>query len=144
MIKNYSVVAYNDLIKSLEKHTSGGNSMYVLRKMIDDCEDKWPGIKDRFIHDMGSFLSHWFELVNESHRCSRKLQAKILTKDMVLKYSDFNNVTTFCYDVIDNAVNPYTNRLYTRDILSYMDCVIKAVVQTTRRHHGFDTNSKKY
>mgnify|MGYP000715966982 CR=1 FL=1 len=69
---------------------------------------------------------------------------KILNVDFVTTYSDFNNFTTYCYDVIDQEINPHTNRLYSSDLLSYLACIIKAIIQTTRRQLGLDLNSKKY
>ena len=41
-------------------------------------------------------------------------------------------------------INPHTNRLYSSDLLSYLACIIKAIIQTTRRQLGLDLNSKKY
>lgn len=143
-IKNYNEAAFEELKKSLFKHIDGGNSVHVLLKMINEVNEQFPGIKNIFIHDMGSFLTHWFSLVQDSRRCSLPLRAKILTVDMVMKYSDFNNFSIFCYDKIDQTVNKHTNRLLANDILSYLTCVIKAVIQSTRRSIGLDLNSKKY
>ena len=143
-IKNYSETAFEELKNSLLKHIDGGNSVHVLLKMINETEEQFPGIKNIFIHDMGSFLTHWFNLVQDSRSCSRQLRAKILTLDMISEYSDFNNFVIFCYDKIDKTENKYTNRPLANDLLSYLACTIKAVVQSTRRSIGLDLNSKKY
>ena len=63
---------------------------------------------------------------------------------MISEYSDFNNFVIFCYDKIDKIENKYTNRPLAKDLLSYLACTIKAVVQSTRRSIGLDLNSKKY
>ena len=143
-VKKYNENAYNELMNTLNKHIDGGNSLPVFTKMINEVNEQFPGLKDNFIHDMGKFLTHWFELVNDCKSCSTKLQAKILSIDTISEYSDFNRFVSFCYDVIDQTINPHTNRLYALDLTSYLACIIKAVIQTTRRSKGLDLNSKKY
>ena len=143
-VKKYNESAFTELMNTLNKHIDGGNSLPVFTKMINEVNEQFPGLKDTFIHDMGEFLTHWFELVNDCKLCSAKLQAKILTIDMIMKYSDFNRFVPFCYDVIDQTINPHTNRLYAQDLTSYLACIVKAVIQTTRRAKGLDLNSKKY
>ena len=143
-IKNYSETAFEELKNSLLKHIDGGNSVHVLLKMINETEEQFPGIKNIFIHDMGSFLTHWFWLVQDSRCCSLSLRAKILTLNTISEYSDFNRFAVFCYDKIDKTENKYTNRPLANDLLSYLACTVKAVVQSTRRSIGLDLNSKKY
>lgn len=145
MVKNYNENAFNELVNTINKHIDGDSSaLPVLVDMITEVDKKYPMLKNKFIHDMGSFMTHWFNLINDSKSCSLKLRAKILTVDFVTTYSDFNNFTTYCYDVIDQEINPHTNRLYSSDLLSYLACIIKAIIQTTRRQLDLDLNSKKY
>lgn len=144
MIKNYSETAFEELKKSLLKNIDGGNSVHVLLKMVNETDEQFPGIKNIFIHDMGAFLTHWFELVHDSRSCSKTLRSKILNMKFISEYSDFNNYVIFCYDKIDSAKSKYTDNYLCEDLLSYLICTIKAIIQTTRRSIGLDQNSKKY
>lgn len=144
-MKHYSINAYNELINGLNKNVEGSNiAIAVLTTLIDEVEEIHPGIRDRFIHDMGAFMTMWFDMVRDSNHCTKNLRAKILTYDMISKYSHFNHFVVFCYDVVDQDINPKTNKLYVDEILSHLTCVVKSIVQTTRRNIGLDLNSKKY
>ena len=142
----YADNAFDELVKTLKAHTGNGNSVDVLIKMICENDEEFNGLKDRFIHDMNKFLTNWFTLESEANRVSSKLRAKLLSKQFVETYfsNDFNSFTTFCYDKIDQKVNPYTNHLMSRDLINYTLCVVKAIIQYTRCEWGYDNNSTKY
>ena len=79
MIKNYNENAFNELVNTINKHIDGDSSaLPVLVDMITELDKKYPMLKNKFIHDMGSFMTHWFNLINDSKSCSLKLRAKIL------------------------------------------------------------------
>lgn len=143
-VKNYNDKAFESLVTSVNKHIDNGNAFAVLVKMMNELDETYPGIKDLFIKSMGRFMTHWFEIVNDSKSCSLKLRSKILSWNIISQYSDFDAFTVFCYDKINDAVNPYTGDLYTDNILSYLSSTLKAVIQCSRRNIGLDCNSKKH
>ena len=144
MKRKYKNSAFTELINSLKKNIAGGSSLDILIKIINENDTKYPELKNIFIHDMGSFMTHWFNMVNDSKKCSLKLQSKILSLQLISQYSDFNNLVLYCYNIIDQDKNEHNGNLLSQDILNYTYCIIKSIIQTTRRKIGLDTISKKY
>ena len=142
-IKNYSDACFNDLVKCLYRNVEGGNCVFSLLRSLERAEKKYPEIRNYFIHDMNAWLTHWFELVEDSSSCPLKLRSKILTVPFATDCADFNNINIFCNDKAE-AINPELGISYGADFISFLACTVKAIVQTKRRSLGLDCNSKKY
>ena len=141
--KEYTDTCYNDLVSCLYRNVEGGNCIYSLLRSVDRAEEKYPGIKRYFIHDMNAWLTSWFELISDTAGCSLKLRLKILSVAFSTDNSSFNNINIYC-TTIATDINPELGISYGEDLAGYIACAVKAIVQTKRRSLGLDCNSKKY
>ena len=113
MVKNYNENAFNELVNTINKHIDGDSSaLPVLVDMITELDKKYPMLKNKFIHDMGSFMTHWFNLINDSKSCSLILRAKTLNIDFVTRYSAFKfNYRFLAYFAFDDQYATVTPKL---------------------------------
>ena len=101
-IKKYNDRVYDELVKCLYKNVEGGNCVFSLIRSLERAAEKYPDIKNYFIHDMNAWLSRWFYLCEDCSGCSIKLQSKILTTKFALDCSDFNNINIVFTDFFLN------------------------------------------
>lgn len=142
-IKNYSESCYKDLIKCLYHNVEGGNCIYSLIHSLESATEHYPEIKNYFIHDMNAWLTRWFNLCADVDQCSLKLKSKILNVKFATDFSDFNNINIYCNDKATD-INPMLGVSYGKDLISFIACTVKAIIQTKRRSLNLDSNSKKY
>lgn len=135
-MKKYSDTSFNELFSSLNNNVNN-NIIDNIKDIFNKTEIKYPGFRDKLVHDMGSFLTHWYDLVNRTTKCDNSLRSKILTYDFIMQYSDFNNVTVFIYDNINYDKKENSDICYQKYVLSYIEYMVKTVVNITRRKLGY-------
>ena len=131
----------DDLITCLSRNIQGGENMLHSFKVLLICAS--PIVKSTAIRDMWKFINTWREIVNATvGKVSNKtVLSHILTKGFI-----FGNEQDFFRDTYDAMIaegdaDKDKDAMY-RYTASYISCIVKAVIQTTRRKSGFDNNPK--
>lgn len=139
-IKEYKEITFENLIFALKRYVGDTKTLNVFINMLNENKDEFPQLVNIFIHDMSVFMSHWFQLVEETKFCSKSVKSTILNIDFVKQHyiKDFDRFSVYCYDVIDGKKNKFTNRLLTTDIFNHLNYIIKMLVQNQRRTVGMD------
>lgn len=110
--------------------------------VVKDIEREIPSFKDVFTHDMHKFITTWNRIKNsvgvntgDFHDLSKEVLDKILRMSGKDVCGIFSNV----YQAI--SCNELTEQ-ERKDFTNWLDCVIKAVIETSRRTAGLDVNGR--
>lgn len=133
-----------DLLKCLSNDIINGNNMLAsFNKALLEVN---PVMRCTVIRDMWRFINCWHETVNSvSAVKNKKVLANILTPYFIMQRINMfqDTIITFkaeCLDIPEDKLKD--NEIYIRNtkLNSYISCIVKAVIQTTRRKYGLDNN----
>lgn len=138
-----------DLLKCLSNDIINGNNMLAsFNKALLEVS---PVMRCTVIRDMWRFINCWHETVNSvSTVKNKKVLANILTPYFIMQrinmFQDTVNVIySECPELLMEEITKEEiekNEIYIRNtkLNSYISCIVKAVIQTTRRKYGLDNN----
>lgn len=138
-----------DLLKCLSNDIINGNNMLAsFNKALLEVS---PVMRCTVIRDMWKFINCWHETVNSvSTVKNKKVLANIFKPYFIMQrinlFQDTND--TFYSECPELQMEEISkediekNEIYIRNskLTSYISCIVKAVIQTTRRKHGLDNN----
>lgn len=133
-----------DLLKCLSNDIINGNNMLAsFNKALLEVN---PVMRCTVIRDMWRFINCWHETVNSvSMVKNTKVLANIFTLSFIMQRINLfqDTIITFkteCLDIPEDKLKD--NEIYLRNakLTSYISCIVKAVIQTTRRKYGLDNN----
>lgn len=133
-----------DLLKCLSNDIINGNNMLAsFNKALLEVN---PVMRCTIIRDMWRFINCWHETVNSvSMVKNTKVLANIFTLSFIMQRINLfqDTIITFkaeCLDIPEDKLKD--NEIYLRNakLTSYISCIVKAVIQTTRRKYGLDNN----
>lgn len=138
-----------DLLKCLSNDIINGNNMLAsFNKALLEVS---PVMRCTVIRDMWRFINCWHETVNSvSMVKNKKVLASIFTPYFIMdRINLFKDTIDTIYSECPELKMEYIskeelekNEIYIRNtkLNSYISCIVKAVIQTTRRKHGLDNN----
>ena len=138
-----------DLLKCLSNDIINGNNMLAsFNKALLEVS---PVMRCTVIRDMWRFINCWHETVNSvSMVKNKKVLANILTFSFIINriipFQDtLNTIIAECPELLEEDITEEElkwNETYERNmkLKSYISCIMKAVIQTTRRKQGLDNN----
>jgi hypothetical protein len=138
-----------DLLKCLSNDIINGNNMLAsFNKALLEVS---PVMRCTVIRDMWKFINCWHETVNSVNMVkNKKVLTNIFTLSFIMQrinlFIDTIKVFNVEYpemqaeEISDEELKE--NEIYIKysKLTSYIACIIKAVIQTTRRKHGLDNN----